>query len=65
MTDLNIQQEKYSASKQGPSGLNEEKNEIINEVGLDNSFNRTEKLLENKVDIEGNENTEEKKRKIN
>ena len=65
MTDLNIQQEKYSETKQGPSGLKEEKNEIINEVDLDNSFDRTEKLLQNKGDVKDNENTEEKKRKIN
>ena len=32
MTDLNIQQEKYSSPKQRPSGLKEEKNEIINEL---------------------------------
>ena len=61
MTDLNIQQEKYSENKQGPSGLKEEKNEIINEADLDNSFDLTEKLLQNKGDIEDNENIEEKK----
>ena len=60
MTELNIQQEKYSENKQGPS--KEEKNEIINEVDLDNSFDRTEKLLQNKGDVKDNENTEEKKK---
>ena len=61
-TELNIQQEKYSAPKTGLSGLNEEKNEIINEVNLDDSFEQTKQIFENKGDIEDNENTEEKKK---